>query len=84
VGVAVTSTGVFVGVGVLSGGLVAVGVKVDGSVVGVSAEGPSWASTIAGRAANDKSIISSKATRTPKRTELDRFIERFLLIRTGA
>jgi hypothetical protein len=74
-------TGVFVAVG---GCVVAVGVNVGGSAVGVSADGGSCARTTAGAAANAKSIITDNATRMPTREKLDRFIDRLLLMMTGA
>jgi hypothetical protein len=63
-----------VGVGVLVGEML-------GSTVGVSPTGESCARATAGSAARDISISSSKVTRTLTPSELDRFIERFLLLR---
>lgn len=84
VGVDVGGTGPEEGVFVAVGCVVAVGVNVGGSAVGVSADGGSCAITVAGIAANATSIINDNATRMPTREKLDRFIDRLLLMMTGA
>jgi hypothetical protein len=78
------AVGVEVDVGVTVGGSVGVGVLVGemlGSTVGVSPTGESCARATAGSAARDIISSSSKVTRTLTPVELDRFIERFLLLR---
>lgn len=69
--------GVFVAVG-------GTGVNVGGSVVGVSPAGASCAKTTAGTAAKDRNRTIANATNRPTRVELDRFIDRPLLMITGA
>jgi hypothetical protein len=82
--VAVGSVG-GVGVDVTVGAVVAVGVAgAVGSSVGVSPAGGSCARMTAGVAANESSIIITTATKMPTCTWLMRFIERLLLMMTGA